>query len=1692
MPDPRTFTVQQELRFFDDLQRINARNDAFRTAINPQLAKNVSNLFLNAPYAPKEVVFTAGRALTENKITQQDADDLVTGTQDKVLRSPITYKIPKPSVWDNIYGGIKSTVKWGIAGGSFLGDLAVNAGGSVIGSAYGAVSSYERYAATGEAPLDVIQTQPKYRGDATFALPTDLAGATVFRGAEITPGDITPDLATMFRSTQLGALLTGAESGNGWFIGDEALRLQNQAAAKWAGTIEGVPLTPGRGMALLATQPGTVPYNILASLADIGVQIAIPIAPKAPVIRGKLVSGLSQLDIAPALRVAGLAGADEVRPLIRSLAGLTDFETPFIARKQVGEFLDSTMGRYVMQRLANVTDYEDARQLFPKSSLDFRHKIVTSTDDTIRDVLESELGATRGLVDVRDVDLKRIDDLKRTMLNNGKSRWIGTERLAADRAGWEIALVTDDPALMTRSVDNLADYLTMLRLAPESKNTLINELADTLTNKPENFRTIANKIQDTVLEQISVQRGVPRPLLDATMSRFTELVDQYILFGQVGTDMGGAPMPMMFGLGDSRQAKQLGKAAKGAMTGTTKEGKEGFFLIPDGTAMTASEMRRIPLVLPDPDRVYRATSKFRWFFEKQPLRKNPEKWGDPNWWVSSLDFLQNKMWKRWTTMTGGFVLRNTMESMFRASMAPGLRSGPLHPIEWIGTAIHADGFGKFLGDIEGVPFIEYARGIGQKAYDEYTDAVFGGIRENFDSSLIERRAAQTGAWQLVVRDQPDLYRQMIKDNIQLLANDEFFRLMARGWDSQRIIDALNEGDQDIVTALKSLQNRHSNIRLWNAEAGAYETASVRYIDEAGNAVEENLKKYLDLYVRPRIDYMTAGDGRLKEIIMNGDRFGEFTWNGRAVKAFKTEIAGQSGELVAIDYSDEFGELIDEILANPNVAMKLPKAGKARVHAKPRGVPVAAERYWDRAADVWFGTLFTKPDAYLNRSAVWRKYYYMKIGDLLDELGPDEAASIRDAVRYGKAWNAKEDLRKILAVRPDADMMFQWGTGKVGIDGYLAEVDKYLADLGVDAAVRAKQIDRLEKVITLQPGKTNQVAKEIAEIGFTSVQGSDRFGARWVGSKELWQRILDKADGVTPSDGSFTAAEISQVAKSFAMDATKKVFFDSAKKGNMTEVMRIISPFGGAWAEQMRTWTRLLTGNPNKIKNAAVTADNLRGYFYNDPVTGEPYFNYGPLEVALPVLLGIAGVGAGALASTVARIPMAAAVPAGVAAGVTTGLVAGERTSEVSPQLVAPAKSFSMAFNVLPSVGPVFQVAASQLFNNTELIPNEKAAREFIAPFGAPTGAESFLPAWLRKISEVVTADPETDRVFATLAMDSFYTLMASGKYDRMNPEDVDRAWTKAKGIGKWLTFARGIGQMIGPGRPGVQMVVPTEYKDTKLEIGDIKQLVENGNVTNVTLSRVFRFLQNQDIDTAVPKFIEMFGENAMYYMVGRTTTAEGVGGLEASREFGEWEEANKGFADTHKSVYGFFAPIGDGFDKQTFIYQITSGRRVTRTDPFRAVADAEYILGSALHRQYQRELGADGELTKLDRTVLSEYRASLEEYFPGYKYREQVTNRTPTMIDAVVRAASDSRMAENQIAQTVLAYQEFRSWALDFAQTRRQAKGEAPAKNNILTGAANADLRAYLRDVGEQLIQNNPTFARVFDDVFYFEIDEVQ
>ena len=1776
MPNPYQYTVDQELRFFTELENINLRNERFRSAVTPNLARNVSNLAYSAPRAPKEVLMTAGRALTDNLITPQQADDIVVGTEQKVLRTPMTYKFDSKSspgsIWDQMFEGIKVGAKWGMAGIQLPADALRIAGGAAVS---GAIQGYQAVTnAPAQITQNIMQTGsiapdpglfPDRRppGAEYIGVP-ELPQTTLVRGAPFTPGSLDADLGTIWRSTELGALFSGADSGNGWFIGEEAKRIQMENQSKLLGTIDGQPIQPG-AIALLATTPGTKPYNILSGLTNLAVDVVAPAPPVGAAVRFGT-RAASGIDIAPALRAIGLAEAGDIRPLIRSTAGLTNLTTRFVDPKKVASFLDSTMGQAVMQRLAGITDYDEVARLFPKTDINFRQAVVDATEKNIREVLETNLGTSRGVMNVQDFNLSRLGDVKASMLNNGLSRWSGIERLAAGRAGREIAIVTDDPIIATQSVENLKNYLVALRVAPDTRNTLINKLADTLVNNTDNTKVVINEIQQEVIKQLNKQRGLPTEMLEKMFSQFTEFKDQYVLFGQLGAD----DMPMMFGLGDVRKAKMLGKNAKG---------EKGMYLIPDGTAGTSAEMRRTALILPDFDRVYRATSQWSWLWET--WSRDPAKFGNPNTPLLMLH-LVNKGWRKLVTMTGAYALRNLMESSVRASLAPGIKTGPLSPVEWIRTIIHSEGFGKYLGDVEGVPFDEYAEVLTKAEYRDWGDAVDGVLRENIDSALIEKRAATTGVWQIVAKSQEALYPQMLMDNIQLLAEDELFRMVARRMTTDEIIAAIKAGDDEAMIAVRNLQRRYSNIRHYNVGTGKYEKATLEYIDEAGEINEANIRRFIEYYVRPRVAYNTGGtrrpdgsflldgDERLMEIIANGDRLGTFNYNGRTVDAFRKAELGPTGELISLDYSDDFKSVIRDIINDDVMGPRMPVKGKARVNVETMGMPARGQVAGDAVdtfGNVFFSTLFGRPDSYLHRSPAWRQYHYNKIAELLDDLAPGEAKVIRDSVLRAKGYNAKQDISKLLKVRPQSPLRqileakqmkgqkFLYNNKTLNLNAYLDEVRRQLTNVGFDAArteqtvetirlavttarsskksvVRnllnetgvykygkenlnqnqylemlnkrlvdlgfepqdaANRIEELRDVLNNRPGDLTAVSGQLQTDVLNTVLGSERFGARWVGSKDLWKRITDKANDVTPSTGDLTAEQINQVARIFAAEQTKKAFFDASKQSNFTSVVRMISPFHGAWAEQMKSFTRILTQSDKNLKKGVVLMDNMRSFFYNDPVTGEPYFNYGPTDIALPIIFAMMGGGLGGVAASglgLGGLGQLGAVAAGGVAGGFAGREVSNKVAEVMPVLRGPAKSLSMAFNVIPGVGPMVQIPANQILNKWAADVKElDTIRQFIMPFGPPEGiAGALTMSWLRKLSEAFTQDPETDTVWAQFKMDSFVALMASGKYDRMNPEDQSRALKKAESIATWLTIAQGVGQLVGPARPGVAMEIPTQFKGY-LDVGDVQQMVEDGNITNITLARVFRIFQDEDYDTAPQKMIELFGENTIYLMAGRTTTE--LTGLQATEEFADFERDNSDFAETHRSVFGWFAPAGSEFDKQAYMNQLASGLRERRTDPFKLVDDVEFIVGSAMYRLLQKELGEDGELTTVDKERLKMYRASLEEYFPGYASRPQITNRTETAINDALAAANDSRISGNPVAEAIKAYQAHRQWAIDVAQQRRVVSGGTPAVSNILSGNANADLRLYLRDIGETVIQEYAEFGRIYDAVFYFEIDEV-
>jgi len=1780
MPNPYQFTIDQELQFFTELQNINMRNERFQQIVTPDLAANVGNLAYIAPGAPKEVLMTAGRAVTDNILLPEQAEELVSETERKVLSSPLTYKFDGGNffgnIWDQLFEGGKSTVKWGLAGIQLPADALRIAGGSAIG---GAIQTYQSVTgAPGQISQNIIEGGsiiPDMRvipsgggmpGAEYIGTPDIPQPGGLVRGAPFVPPNYdSVGLGTIIRSTELGALLTGADSGNGFFIGQEAKRLQMENMAKLTGTLNGEPIQPGT-IALAVSRPGTKPYAILSSLINLGVDVIAPAPPVGAGIRLGT-KAASKVDVAPVLRSVGLAEADDVIPLIRSKAGLTRLTTPFIVRDKVAGFLDSAMGRSVTQRLAGIDDYDDVARLFPKTDIDFRQAIVDAKDpQKVREILEENLGLARGLYNVQDLNLSRVRDVGRALFDNKVSRWSGLERLIQDRAGNEIALVFDDPRRATKSVQDLTNYLISLRVAPDVRNPLINRLANAITKQDENPKVILDDIAKLVIKEVSDQTRVSRSLLERMMAFESEFRDQYVFWAQYGAD----DLPMDFGLSDVRKGGMLGRGA---------DGTQDIFIIPNGTAGTSAEMRRISLYLPDADRVYRATSQWSWLFET--WRRAPEKFGNPNELTLLPFHLANKAWRRIVTMTGAYATRNLTESAFRAALAPGIKTTPLNPFEWIRVVVASEGFGKYLGDVEGIPFGSYADVLSKAEYDDWSDAVRSVIRENVDSSLAEKHAFRNGHWEVVTKEMDALYPGMLMDNIHLLAQDDLFRMAARRMTTDAIIDTIKSGDPEALIAVKQAQRRYSNIRLYNVTTGKYEKGTIEIIDGAGNINETNLRKFIDLYVRPRVAYNTGGtrrpdgswvldgDDRLMEIIANGDRLGYFTSNGRTVDAFKTSQRGTSGELIALDYSDEFDAVVREIIADPVMGPRMPIKGKARSRIDKQwiGENGKLSEAADTFSKIFFSQLFGKPDAYLHRSPVWRQYHYTKISELLDELAPGEAAKIRDAVLRGKSYNAKEDFRRLLKVRSQSPLsqilsakrikggQIVYNNKTLGLDDYLTEVrsellkaglntvdadarivslraalttargtkkqvvnsilretgrygygakqltqDEYLdmlrqrlVDLGFDDTTATNRVDTLRNVIETQPNLLTQTTNQLINEVATVVVGSERFGARWVGSKKLWKQINDRANGTIPSNGDLSAEQISQVARAFAGEQTIKTFFDAASRGNAGDVMRIVNPFHNAWAEQMKYFTRLLTQSDKKLKNGVVLIDNMRSFFYNDPVTGQPYFNYGPSDIAIPAMLALFGGGIGAVGAGLAGfggLATAATVAGGAAVGAGAGMKVANEVADVMPQLRGPAQSLSAAFNFVPRVGPMVQIAADQVLDKFFADYKEvDAVRQYISPFGPPEGLlGAFTPSFMNKFVQSWNQDPETDTIWSQHRTDTYKVLMSSGEYDRTDPEQRDRAWAKAGRIATYLTIAQGVGQFVGPARPSVSMQIPTEFEG-KIEIGDVEALVENGYVTNIVAARVFRALQEEDYDTAPQKFLEIFGENFIYSMAGRTTTE--YSGIQASKEFSDWERDNPDFARTHREVYGWFAPLGDTFDKQAYLRQLNSGLRVRRTDPNKLVEDVEFMAASGMYRAFQKELSADGELTAVDRERLKKYRVQLEEYFPGYKYREQNVNRIEDQINSAILAANDTRISGNTTAEAVKAYAEHRQWAIDSANARREIAGRDPLNKFALNGNANADLRLYLRDIGELIVQQTPEFARIYDAIFYYEIDEV-
>jgi hypothetical protein len=303
-----------------------------------------------------------------------------------------------------------------------------------------------------------------------------------------------------------------------------------------------------------------------------------------------------------------------------------------------------------------------------------------------------------------------------------------------------------------------------------------------------------------------------------------------------------------------------------------------------------------------------------------------------------------------------------------------------------------------------------------------------------------------------------------------------------------------------------------------------------------------------------------------------------------------------------------------------------------------------------------------------------------------------------------------------------------------------------------------------------------------------------------------------------------------------------------------------------------------------------------------------------------------------------------------------------------------------------------------------------------------------------------------DTILGNTYADTLRALAASGDYNMDDPQQRQQLLEDAKGKARILTAMRALGQFVGPAAPSNEFVI-----DSK-----------DGDIYASQLIKEFYRLQNENYDTAVSEFLRIYGDDAMLYLSSKSKAT--VGGLEATKEFGDWERRNGGLIEQFPDVAAYFAPGGSDFDFTTWERQIRTGKR---------------------ERLSAKEIVEQADPNAEQRAWLRNVRSELNRKYPGFPAVPVFTvGEFEQKVTQMQQAVQDPRLQGNETAKAISDYLTYREQAIaQYVAAGGSAQGFASAK-------AAEPLRDWLANIGTTLAATTPDFSRVWERELQSEVDQ--
>lgn len=603
--------------------------------------------------------------------------------------------------------------------------------------------------------------------------------------------------------------------------------------------------------------------------------------------------------------------------------------------------------------------------------------------------------------------------------------------------------------------------------------------------------------------------------------------------------------------------------------------------------------------------------------------------------------------------------------------------------------------------------------------------------------------------------------------------------------------------------------------------------------------------------------------------------------------------------------------------------------------------------------------------------------------------------------------------------------------------------------------RMKYWDVVRDVIYAADAEAIASISKVAPKSLTPLLSAN--GKEQVGIKHGFWKSVEKADG----KGTMTLDEIDTYASRVASMHVKDLFYDASKKRLLWHQLRLVAPFGQAWADTISTWGRLAFDNPGEVYKVARALDFLNSpessalyqatdakNFY-DPNQGFFFTNsYGQRQFYVPFM--------------------------STGMNFMTNLLSGKLSTEgpFGSQGSPQSFNFALGSGILPGFGPGLVIPLNIIegfgFDPLQALPptTRELAEKFLFPFGRPnlTTAPGVVQALsTNNISRIASGVFGWEEGYAAAYAPVMNYLASGGDYNLDDPNDQNRLMKDADKFAKWFTMSRGIFGLASP-----VAVSPVEL--TKDKSGDTMLVA--------ALTSDFKDLENKysgDTYKAYADFLDLYGPEQIFALISSWSGPNGTATPPSNLMTYQMILRDPSVVEEYRDVYGYFYPNG-GFSTELYNWNKRKGNSELLTK--------QQIIDKATGLRYSA--AKDRLLTRsVAENWTSQYTAAaLSNLGDSYNLMGRKTvfdaSKEDRTLNQLRQATQDDRFLDSEAVAGMRDYLYLRDKTLEL-------NGKKP--NDSLDTKGFEAQRTYLAQQALEIIKRNPDFQKIFYSFFKRELE---